>query len=660
MLPIFVFDNKRSNTFEIDGPAGGLELINVSTVLVGSSSSANPNLKVGDTVYVIVSFQARDFQLKGKPVTVDDIKTDYFLPFFKFKTKIDAAALKVKFLEGTGPSKHTTNRNVYTTWGLTYALDLSGLASGDKEIQLFSTDDDGKEVLIGTSPSFYLNQSLAELFQKNIANGGVAGSRIGLDRDNVNFPAYLPVGLQPINPMNTPDVSFWTAIKNGTEALSFKSYAEFMDFLFCGGINPFDIETEGKFRDKLVELNKNRSLPFNNVDAYRVLKVATEAFVMGSIEVFGVPDVNFVSLFNNYLQEVKQKTGSPQKLRILPYLALIRQKLPDLDFKASPFEQTFLDYLDSAKRDSRLLETCFGLVSAKLQFPCFVELIWNYWTEESMMVQGLNSIARRFQNIRGEGAIDPLANLEIGPLRPLNNLMWGYVQDAQHRLTVRRRAYEYDHHYGMTLQGTAVNGLRPADSRSKFIEAFHTLLNLTVKFYHQYDDTTVVADGFPLMNALKEVHMILSEGAHNQFGDLPSTARIEMLMEQYILARPEFREFLPTRQMVAYPEPWMDRVAVLNQMHNWTKTNVMHFRDLAKYGEQIILSIRFGAWSDVINRDQAANWAIFWRAQIQNYMHAYRAVTGVDLTREDGVIDAQQPSIHLLRRLNEQNARLRV
>ncbi len=107
--------------------------------------------------------------------------------------------------------------------------------------------------------------------------------------------------------------------------------------------------------------------------------------------------------------------------------------------------------------------------------------------------------------------------------------------------------------------------------------------------------------------------------------------------------------------MVPYPEAWMDRAAVLNTLHGWTKTSVLHFRDLGVFGEQILLSIRFGAWSTVFNRDQAANWAIFWRPQIQNYMHAYRAVTGVDLTREDGaMIDAQQPSTHLLRRLKEQ------
>ncbi len=97
------------------------------------------------------------------------------------------------------------------------------------------------------------------------------------------------------------------------------------------------------------------------------------------------------------------------------------------------------------------------------------------------------------------------------------------------------------------------------------------------------------ADAFPVLNALKEIHLILSQGAHNQFGDLPSTARIEMLMQQWMLARPEFREFLPTRVMVAYPEPWMDRVDAMKKLQGWTDTSVMHFRNLAIFGEQLLL-----------------------------------------------------------------------
>ena len=137
-----------------------------------------------------------------------------------------------------------------------------------------------------------------------------------------------------------------------------------------------------------------------------------------------------------------------------------------------------------------------------------------------MLVQTTNAITRRFQNVRGATTHDPLANLEVDPLRPLNNLLWGYVQDEQHRLSVVRRNYEYDHHYGLRLDGRAVQGMNPADTRSKFLEAFHNLLRLGTTFFKQDDDTTVKADAFPVLNALKEVHLILTEGQHNQFGDL--------------------------------------------------------------------------------------------------------------------------------------------
>ena len=273
-----------------------------------------------------------------------------------------------------------------------------------------------------------------------------------------------------------------------------------------------------------------------------------------------------------------------------------------------------------------------------------------------MMVQGLNAVSRRFQNIKAPGPVDPLANLEIDPLRPLSNLMWGYIQDEQHRLTVRRRAYEYNHHYGINLQGTAVQNMQFADSRSKFIEAFHTLLHLTSKYFKQADDMTVQADSFPVLNALKEVHLVLSEGAHNQYGELPSVARAEMLTQQWLFARPEFREFLPTRVMVAFPEPWMDRVSALNNLMGWSKTSVMHFRDLGVFGEQLLLSIRFGNWANVNNRFSASNWANFWRSQIQSYIHAYRTVTGIDLTADvvGNKVDATQPSVHLYRKWAEQ------
>jgi hypothetical protein len=153
-------------------------------------------------------------------------------------------------------------------------------------------------------------------------------------------------------------------------------------------------------------------------------------------------------------------------------------------------------------------------------------------------------------------------------------------------------------------------------------------------YFKEADDMTINADAFPLLNALRETHLILAEGSHNQFGDLPTVARIEMLMEQWILARPEIREFLGGRIMVPYDETWMDRVDTMKTLQGWTDTSISYYHDLAKYGEQIILAIRYGNWSRVNDRDSARNWADRWRDAIQRYLHSYHSVTGVDLTLE--------------------------
>ena len=414
-------------------------------------------------------------------------------------------------------------------------------------------------------------------------------------------------------------------------------------------------------------LLNSRSLPFNDMDAYRLLKIATEAFVLVSSGVnrfsadfeFLEEDVSALNqrlggaglnletvrrFWNHYLTEAN---GTEDLM--LPYLAIIRNKLRNDE----------LSSLMILNDDDGRLKNCINALRNKRTDPFLFELIWSYWQEEGMLVQTMNAIARRFQNIRStSGRRDPLAGLEIDTLRPLSNLLWGYVQDEQHRLTIARRDSEYDHQYGMSLKGRAVPRLRSADPRKQFMDAFNVLLKLASTFFKQDDDTTVIADGFPLLNALKEVHLVLSQGAHNQFGDLPSTARQEMLIQQYILARPEFREFLPTRNAVAYPEP-MDRVEAMKHLQGWNDTSIIHFHNLAVFGEQILLGIRYGAWSGVNLPAQAANWARFWRAEIQGYIHAYRAVTGVDLSSgSSNRVDSTPPSVHLYNRYMNQGRRV--
>jgi hypothetical protein len=489
----------------------------------------------------------------------------------------------------------------------------------------------------------------------------------------------LAVSLRRSDTSPTTDLALWVVIRKASEALSFENYTRFIDIVLCGapaGQADRVGNSATDYFNQFKSIKHRRFLPYTDADSYRLLKVATEAFLMVNCAVslkgytFEPVDLDFLSrrvgvslnsveLKNFWMQYLKNVNGIENAT--LPYLALIREKLRDNKLIGDIVDSAICDCNgDNDKPPDG--DRCNGIIRTKLTNPCFLELIWSYWHEEGMLVQTVNAVASRFQNICGPKENDPLRMMEIDPLRPLNNLLWGHIQDEQHRLTVIRRVYEYDHHYGLTLYGKAVPRLQPADSRSKFIEAFHNLLYLCAGFYKQDDDTTIIADGFPILNALKEVHLLLSEGAHNQFGDLPSTARIEMLMQQWMLGRPEFREYLPTRTMVAYPERWMDRVDAMKTLQRWTDTPVLHFRDLGVFGEQVLLSIRFGAWTTVTEPVQAANWARFWRAEIQGYVHAYRAVTAVDLTSEAAEArqkeaKAAQPWVHLRNRLVTQQQR---
>lgn len=498
----------------------------------------------------------------------------------------------------------------------------------------------------------------------------------------------LEVSLRRSDLADTPDLPLWSVIRASTDKISFNNYAAWMDSIFCGGGEGFLNELRFFVR---------HALPFPDIISYKALKVATEAFLMANCGVamavgdLSVPEElrakiepslsreRFVGLseeerddrmglargdtahklWRRYLVPVSQAGDvdtagerSRESIETLPYLALIRQKLPEAR----------IELRADAEQD---VELCYEIMGRKLTSPCFLELIWSYWHEEGMLVQTMNAISLRFQN-RSSGPRDPLAGFALDPLRPLNNLLWGYIQDEQHRLTMARRVYEYDHEYGLTLFGRAVARIRSADPRSRFLEAFHTLLHRASIFYKEDDDTTMIADPFPILNALRDVHLLLAEGAHNQYGDLPWTARQEMLIQEWLLARPELREFLPTRMMVAYPEPWMDRVDAMKKVQGWSDTSVRYFRDLGVFGEQLLLSIRYGDWSNVFDRNQAGNWARYWRQEVQWYIHAYQAVTGVDLSADTtDVRHAQrppdrftQPAFLLHQRLIEQRRRM--
>jgi hypothetical protein len=483
----------------------------------------------------------------------------------------------------------------------------------------------------------------------------------------------------------TSDHAFWAAIRNRTEAIGFDRYDRFINRVLCEvDANNADLDvgnpvsgdnttiTAEDIGSPSIKDRRNDLLTVPSiygVDAYNLLRLATQAFLLFetgiAVErprdpVTGAPVGNTSDIIPGEEGRIgEQVTFDQIRIRLETYLSGSVSNGGRL-----PYLKRIVDALvgiDSTRQEEEL-PYCFNLLRNRFSAPSLLELIWSYWNEEGMLVQTMNTVCLRFQNKRGPSERDPLANLELDPLRPLNNILWGYIQDEYNRLTIPRRVYEYDHHYGLRLQGKAVPDLRSADSRSKFIEAFHNLLYRAGLFYREDADTTVIADGFPLLNSLREVHLLLAEGAHNQFGDLPWTSRAEMLMMQWILARPEMREFLRGRAMVPYQERWMGQVDTMKKLQGWTDTSITHFRNLAVFGEQILLSVRYGDWIDINDQDFAKTWARYWRPEIQNYIHAYLSATGVDLSED--IVDARraanryvQPSALLRDRLARQDSR---
>lgn len=474
-------------------------------------------------------------------------------------------------------------------------------------------------------------------------------------------------------PGRDPNVALYNSIRNSSENLSFNTYSAFLTALFCGDTRVFEnrFEVGNLVFRELAEFSSDAAINsfecLGGTHAYDALRKATETFVMAlaappetcrcwtrNRERPAVENPDELAVAHVAEEIVREEVGSQSddvydiNQRYHPYEVTpedLRNLMRDLVTRTadqpapSPGDKTtrLLPLMRRLRQNLRGVpikggegDDCSGILRWRLECPPFLELIWNYWMEQGMLVQGINAISLRFQNQR-RGTVDPLQRMDLTRLRPLSGLLWGYIQAEQDRLTIARRAYEYDHHYGLRLTGRSVPTLNPADSRPRFLEAFHNLLAESTRFYRLSMDTTVNPDTFPILNSLKELHLILSEGAHNQFGDLPATARQEMLIQQWMIGRSEMRDYLGGRPSVVYPEGWMGHMDSLRQLYNWSDGSIRHYRDLAVFGERLLLSVRWTDWTSVTNSFFATSWLTFWRSEIQSYVHAYQQVTGVDL-----------------------------
>lgn len=454
------------------------------------------------------------------------------------------------------------------------------------------------------------------------------------------IPVEASVSLLQSSLESNPEEAFWQAIVNRTQAIWFEKYDDFIKLLFAENFtgefyNP--ASDKGKYLNMFPDVIDRRNYLLGQniygVDAYKLLKQATQAFlILEAGIVINIPRDEKTGAVRHHDSDamLREYVGKDQPIPFIKKLPIIKGWL-EQQGQGSPFAEGLLNYRYSA--------------------PSMMELIYSYWMEQGMLVQTMNAITLRYQNF-SVGPNQVLKNFTLSPLRPLSNLLWGYIQDENNRLTLARRAAEYVSQYGLKLEGRAIPNFDNVDSRPRFLSALHNLLHSTLGFYKEDANTTIVADGFRLLNALREVHMILSDGAVNQFGDLTCASREEMLIMQWLLSRQEMREFLRGRPGTPYPEKWMEQVEAMKRLQDWPDISVLHFNHLAQYGEQLLLSIRYTDWTNTTDQNSAKRWARAWRPQVQSYVHAYQAVTGVNLAADnpDNRKDLQ-PSLLLKQRM---------
>ena len=100
----------------------------------------------------------------------------------------------------------------------------------------------------------------------------------------------------------------------------------------------------------------------------------------------------------------------------------------------------------------------------------------------------------------------------------------------------------------------------------------------------------------------------------------------------------------------------MRRVDAMKNIQGWNPNSIRIFNELAEAGEIILLGIRFIKWSNINNVDFAEAWALYFRNEIQLYIHRYNSVTGIDLSLDrvestDSQIRDILPSVLIRQRL---------
>ncbi len=277
-----------------------------------------------------------------------------------------------------------------------------------------------------------------------------------------------------------------------------------------------------------------------------------------------------------------------------------------------------------------------------------------------MLVQTANAIALRFQNIARNGTRSA-RRVRARRAAAAERLHLGlHPGRAEPAVGPAPRSTSTTTSTAWTWSGRA-SRVRPADSRSKFLQAFHDLLRLTDQFYREASDTHGDARSVPAPDrAQGPPHD--SRGGCAQSVPRSAVDRAQRDARSAVAARAIRDARLPARPAGdAVPRSLDGR----RRRHEASAGLDRHERPAlqrsrASSASASCLSIRHVRWDAITDPVAAQDWALSWRPEVQGYIHAYRMATGVTLS--DDVVEVNrpgspryaQPSVLLYSRLMDQ------
>jgi hypothetical protein len=261
-----------------------------------------------------------------------------------------------------------------------------------------------------------------------------------------------------------------------------------------------------------------------------------------------------------------------------------------------------------------------------------VEPIWSFWLDAAHLARLTTLLAARQIDAPMPGS-SSIPKLDLPP--SLVAFLTTWLNDHQSGARAAARAANYLAHYGLRLPAPSTPDASPRVKSSRFLRAFHAALVEALRLVPP-------ADASHLLFRLRRLHVHLAQRASlivegvpppdifARLGESLSLGRADLLTAEWLLARPEFTAALRGPVLVPYPQPWMPTLDRLRQLTGAFDSLALFYDDLAATSEALLLSIRFGDWTQSAP-PAAATWATFWRPDIARYLVAYQEVTGIAL-----------------------------